>query len=746
MRRLRAKVEADPSAPEHLLSHYGRGYRFVALAQGAAAVARARWVSWGTRFFGRREELARLRHLLATRRRAVVMGPAGMGKTRLARQLAHERRELGADARIVSLEGTDRLEDVEARVAEALGIRDRVEGGVLAYALAHRGRLVLVLDDATDVLDGLDALIRRWTDAAPALMVVVTARPVRPTPSWVDEFLGGLDDDDAVALLLDRARLAGVEEAAPPAQHLQRLARALGGAPLALELVAPRLRLMGARDLLGILGGADLGTGGVIARALAALPEGSRADLAILARFRSPLSLDVVQQALGEQQLFGRLQRLVDDGFVVRRSHEDEVWLAVLPPVRAALGTPSRETCATHAGVVATWAAAEADDLRLATTWAAAASHPTLAPLALAAAARLTDPQVLDWLSAARDVSSGEVADRLWLATARWSSRAGGPDAHALDRALGSTLPEVRFEAWMLAVRGMPSEHARTALEELLGSWGSDPARRARVQRALATLHERLGGVETALDCLSDSIAASHLAGDPSELVRSRLHRGILQLNRGHVHAAMTDLAAVEAAVGTLEPAVAAQGLAALGFARGVLGQLEDGEASCRRGLALLRQAGEVRMAAYALGNLGNFLLFHGRDDEAAGAYRDAMDRATALGELRLVGLMRHRLAVVQHLAGARHEAIEGYAAAARELEGAGFPVEAGLTRRQLALALAERDGVQLDAARVAYVDAVCEEACLCCPRGADLAPSERNFEARVARRLLGTEACRKAA
>lgn len=88
VRRLRCKLEHDPSAPRHLLTEHGVGYRLW-LGERPPAVAPA------DRFVGRAAELRALDHWLDQPEPTLltVVGAGGVGKSRLVRQWAHERGE-----------------------------------------------------------------------------------------------------------------------------------------------------------------------------------------------------------------------------------------------------------------------------------------------------------------------------------------------------------------------------------------------------------------------------------------------------------------------------------------------------------------------------------------------------------------------------------------------------------------------------------------------------------------------------
>ncbi|MCP5272722.1 MAG: hypothetical protein H6932_16105 [Burkholderiaceae bacterium] len=216
--------------------------------------------------FGRGDEAAALRRLLAARRLVTVVGPGGIGKTRLVLDaLSSSAHGLGP-ARFVDIGGLRTLHHVLRRLRATL----RTPAGPRAL-----DALTTTLDatPGTLVLDGAEALdgpARAWLAAAlarmPALRCVITSRlpmgwadealhPVLPLPlPVVDDAtdLAALAAQPAVALFIDRAR------AVRPEFHLHRgnagavvaLLHRLDGWPLAIELAAARMHLTNPAMLL----------------------------------------------------------------------------------------------------------------------------------------------------------------------------------------------------------------------------------------------------------------------------------------------------------------------------------------------------------------------------------------------------------------------------------------------------------------------------------------------------------------
>jgi predicted ATPase len=218
-------------------------------------------------FVGRERELGELRQLTATARVITLCGPAGIGKTRLLRQLTADVAADFADgAFFVSLSDLHQPDLVAPRVAAALGVAE--EPGVppaatLAQALCAR-RLLLALDHCDRLSGACADLAAQLLAAAPGLLLISTSRepqgsppetlwPVPPLavpPPGADR-PGPASDHDAVRLFTQRAAAAApgfaLDERSSPA--VARICRALGGLPLAIELAAARAGELPAPEL-----------------------------------------------------------------------------------------------------------------------------------------------------------------------------------------------------------------------------------------------------------------------------------------------------------------------------------------------------------------------------------------------------------------------------------------------------------------------------------------------------------------
>ncbi|MGY1679802.1 ATP-binding protein [Geodermatophilus sp. SYSU D01176] len=228
------------------------------MVRRAAPAAGPRLPAERSSFVGRRAELARLRELLAESRLVTLVGPGGVGKTRLALRAADELRRSFPDG--VALADLTAVPDpalASAQVAAAFDVRDST-GRWLPASLADvlgRRRVLLVLDNCEHLRDACAVLLDALLPACPGLSVLATSRTPLDLPGEALCAVPPLPvgaGSEAVTLLAQRARAAAPGLVLTPRDDdtLTELCRRLDGIPLAIELAAVRLRTLTPAELL----------------------------------------------------------------------------------------------------------------------------------------------------------------------------------------------------------------------------------------------------------------------------------------------------------------------------------------------------------------------------------------------------------------------------------------------------------------------------------------------------------------
>lgn len=540
-------VESHVAALRRKLGATSRGE----LIEAAADLARRAAVAGSdSSFVGRDDDLVAVEARLATDRLVTLLGPAGVGKSRLARELA--RRRTG-EVRLVDLVGVDG-DGFALAVAVADAIGASAEGadvvGGLALAIAGR-ELLLVVDNADSVADPLGRLLGPLVTASPGLRIVLTSRrrlgltveavhPVQPLALPADDRPDSVAASAAARLLADRAAAvrAGFAVDQANAEAVARLCRRLDGLPLALELAAARLAsvevaeleamLADRMDLLDQPGGTDRHRS-LVAAVDGSLAELSPDELAVLlaaASLPAAATLEELRVVSDEGRMPGDRDG-VDGPVDVARAVLDLVDQSLLEP-RLGPGPTTYRVLETVRSVVLDGV----DGTTLDRIRRAHATHH--AGGVERAVARALAAEAFDY--------ADDVSRRTLLGALRWAADQPGPDDRALAERLltgigrryeldptVAVLDEVRRvvvdralpEGWpteplawaavvlnyldlqlMERVAGAALERATSPAEEALGRW------------AVGFADGYLGREATALSVLADARAAFEAVGD----------------------------------------------------------------------------------------------------------------------------------------------------------------------------------------------------------------------------------------
>jgi len=217
-----------------------------------------------TSFVGRRAQLAEVAKELGANRLVTLTGVGGVGKTRLALQVAAELLPGFAEgAWLCELAAAATEDDLAQVVAVALGVAQRPQMS-LAESIVdflRPRRVLVVLDNCEHLLDSAARLVVAILAGAPGVRILATSREGLGIPGerlWSVPSLSvveGAEVGEAVALFADRAEAVDrrfvLDEATLPA--VVELCRRLDGIPLAIELAAARVAVMSPAEMAGHL-------------------------------------------------------------------------------------------------------------------------------------------------------------------------------------------------------------------------------------------------------------------------------------------------------------------------------------------------------------------------------------------------------------------------------------------------------------------------------------------------------------
>ncbi|MER7050160.1 ATP-binding protein [Streptomyces jumonjinensis] len=316
-RELRDELGTDPG--------YGLKAVQQELLRGEAPAVRRGVPHEPNPLLGRDEDIAAVEGLLRASRAVAVVGPGGLGKTRLA--YAVGRRAEQRVVHLVPLAGVTADEDVAAAVASALGAGEGRHGTVSGHASADplsgilgvlgSGPALLMLDNCEQVVQGVADLVQALVSSSKDLRVLATSRAPLGLTSEAVYVLPELGPDTSVELFTQRARAARPGVKLPP-DAVAELCRHLDGLPLAVELAAARVRVLSVPEIARRIGDRfALLRGGardtperhrtlhaVVEWSWNLLVEDARAALRTLSVFPGGFSGEAAEQVLGDDALF----------------------------------------------------------------------------------------------------------------------------------------------------------------------------------------------------------------------------------------------------------------------------------------------------------------------------------------------------------------------------------------------------------------------------------------------------------
>lgn len=318
----------------------------------AAAPEPPRWLPTpAASLVGRDRELADLLRLIPQARIVTLIGPGGVGKTRLVIEAANLLAgRFSRGARLVELAGLADPAAVGAALAGALGLT--VAAGAPEQALARAGPLdlLVVVDNCEHVVDAAADAVAALVRGGPAIRVLATSRERLGVDGEHVVRLGPLGAS-ARELFLDRLRAVRGDRGGtgtPDLAQVDRIVARVDGLPLGIEMAAARAATLPLAELadrlsdqLGLLG--HRRTGEARHRTLAAVVEWSEALLdpddqalfAELATFAGPVGVDDVAAVTARPAPLDGLCHLAERCLLVADTDTPRARFGMLSTIRA---------------------------------------------------------------------------------------------------------------------------------------------------------------------------------------------------------------------------------------------------------------------------------------------------------------------------------------------------------------------------------------------------------------------------
>lgn len=643
-----------------------------------------------TAFIGRQRELEQLRaHVLAGERLITVVGPGGIGKTRLTLEVASGfRRDFEADGGVwfVDLTEARTSEEMLASAAQQLGASGaksaRSAIDALGAAIDERGRALVVLDNCEHVASPAAAALAEWLNLAPQAIFVATSRERLRVPGEVLLEVGPLELGESTELFLDRARRIESDYArdADGENAVTSIARALDGMPLAIELAAARAGVLEPDELLGrlrrrfeVLAGRRRGpekqrsVRATIDWSWDLLDPSERDAMGQLSVFRGGFDLDAAEAVLdlgGGASVLDVIQSLRDKSLLhSRAAGPKEGRLGMYVAVREYAG----EKLADGGGH-------------------GAALDRHLAYFTRAAA---------DWAQRSKRDGSSSSYQRL----VSEHDNLVGAFEHALTN-------DRLFEAAQLLLALDPVRLARGPLAlhgEQLASVIDAPgfaAVRGRVggsaYLARGRVHEILGRRDQAARDYEVALNLAREAGDRWVQNRLLIRLGVMAVTSGRFDEARDHYeVAILLAQKLGDTMIEGRALANLGVVASETGELEDAQRYFERARGIYAGLGDDRRESVARGNIANVLHDQGRLDEASELLTQVVAEQDALGDRRTAAIFTGVLGTIHHEKGDLQSAEDSYETAVRKLHEVGDRVFEGVLLGYLSTIAAAKGDVE---------------------------------------------------
>jgi len=517
-----------------------------------------------------------------------LLGPPGVGKTRLAMRYAAEHARAGGAVWFCDLSSARDEAEIIAAIAQSVDVELGGERAAAERALALRlvelGTALFVLDNVEQVVGPAAGLLERWLDVLPELTWLVTSRQRLDVGGEEVLDIEPLPIADAAQLFSERAsaiakgRPIGSED-----ETVTALVARLDGIPLAVELAAARVRVLSPASLLERLGERldaarpTVRGGATFLRTLenaigwswSMLPDEERAALARVSVFAGGFDLDAAFAVLGDDAL-ELLAALVDKSLISVEPQGTGVRYRLYESIRA-------------------FAAQRLDELG--------------------------EREVIEDQHAAVYLREDRV-----------------PPGETAGDGLRTWQHAERDNVLAIHRRGV----ARARPDLVVGA--------ADKLCGFYLLHGPLASHEAVVE---RAMTAAEASGDEGLLARARILRGQLSKTTGQHESALRDLEDARAVLADGDDRLEARALQLLAQLAAQAGRFEDARHAATRAHRLHKKSGRAGLAARVQLDLGGFCGLSGRSEEARRLARGALLVAEDTGDRSLQAASLAQLATL---------------------------------------------------------------------------------------------------
>jgi non-specific serine/threonine protein kinase len=609
-----------------------------------------------TSFIGRRREMTEVRRLLSSTRLLTLTGAGGVGKTRLALQVAGSLLTSYRDGVwLVELAQLANADLVTQQVAASVGVLEEPGRSLLATLVDRfeAKTLLLVLDNCEHLLGACAALAQQLLRACPKIQIMTTSRePLRISgeTAWRVPSLGvpregpqllskDLKRSEAASLFLERATAANASFVLTNsnAPSVLETCRALDGIPLAIELAAACTNALSAEEIASRLREhLRLPNGGGRAvlprhRTLRAaidwsydlLPEAERILFHRLSVFVGGFTAEAAKQVcrppgFDEWDLLGHLFELVNKSLVVAEDRRGETRYILLETIRQ----------------YALQKLLEADE----EAWLRSHHVEWFLALVEHAEPELQGPEQATWLERLETEHDNIRAALEWAINRGWSEAS-------------LRLPAALWRFW--SIRGHLTE-GRGWLSAALGiDDRTRDSHRARALTAAGILAEKLADYVAARHLHEESLAVARELEDPEGIAASLSNLGAVAHELGEYAEAQTlheeSLTIRHARGDRRGMAVSLNNLGIVAYFRG---DYETARTLYEQSLAIERELGNEQGIAMSLENLGELARAQADYERARSLYEESLAIERKLGAKRDISNTLNNLGVTACLLG----------------------------------------------------------------------------------------------